>query len=212
MKRTRYAHPSTLARLTRNILAVYAHATPAERIAGAGWYPTAEHGCRVWAEAYGVHPFTVASVIAALSPQCEWTSNLRAALNMVSGANGPHVGQSRPLQANVTKARRILADNALSPDAYMREGHKVRAFARNLQGDANAVTIDTHALQIALGSPVASARVDKRSAYDCFTRAYTRAALSAGIAPSAMQAITWLTWKRLYPSGVKRAMLRKADR
>lgn len=210
MRRTsRYAHPSTVARMVRNIRKVYHQATDAEYGLGAGWYPNAVNGCNVWADRYGYDARTVASVIAALSPQCEWTSSLRAALNMVSGEYAPLTGASRPLQANIRKAERILSDRATLPDDYFVKGWKVRAFARNLQGDYQTVTVDTHAIQIALGSPTAVARVDAPSAYAAFEKAYVRAAALERTAPAKIQAITWITWKRLYSPGRKRAMQRR---
>lgn len=196
--------------MSRNILAVYSRATAEETARGNAWYPTAARGCEVWSQAHGIDARTVASVIAALSPQCEWTMNLRHALNMLSGDNLPIAGPSQPLQANVRKARAILLDGALSPDAYFIEGFKVKAFARNLQGDANAVTVDTHAGQIALADVTATPSLSHLSTYGPFADAYRKAARVAGVAPSAMQAITWLTWKRLYAPGIKRAMRRIA--
>jgi hypothetical protein len=209
-RRNRYAHPATIARMVRNIRAVYARATADEQTAGRAWYRVASHGCNVWAVEFNVHSYTVASVIAALSPQVEWQSNLRHALNLISGARATVLGASRPLQANVRKAERILSDGAYLPDAYFIEGHKVRNFARNLQGNTKAVTVDTHASQIALGTPETDARIGLLSAYACFVKAYQRAAELEGIEPCEIQAITWLTWKRLYPAGRKRAIRRDA--
>lgn len=206
--RSRYGHHATIARMSRNILAVYSRATAEEMAAGHGWYPTAQRGCVIWSDKYSVNALTIGAVIAALSPQCEWQSNLQAALALVSGLPVPRVGQSRPLQANVRKATAILLDRALSPDAYFIEGWKVKSFSRNLQGDTFAVTVDTHAGQIALNDVTATPRLGGLSAYACFAQAYRKAAAIASIEPSAMQAVTWLTWKRLYPAGRKRAMRR----
>lgn len=194
--------------MSRNILAVYSRATAEETARGNAWYPTAARGCEVWSQAHGIDARTVASVIAALSPQCEWTMNLRHALNMLSGDNLPIAGPSQPLQANVRKARAILADRALSPDAYFIEGFKVKAFARNLQGDLQAVTVDTHAGQIALNDVSATPRLDHLSTYAPFADAYRKAARLLNMPPSAVQAVSWLVWKRLYAPGVKRAIRR----
>lgn len=198
--------------MVRNIRAILARATAEEVSTGVGWYPTARHGCDVWSAKYHVDARTIASVIAALSPQCEWMQNLRAALNLVSGEYVPFTGPSRPLGANVAKARAILRDGALLPDAYFKEGYKVRSFARNLQGDYSAVTVDTHAAQIALGDPIAKIRsLEHAKPYAAVGRAYLHAASLESIEPAEIQAITWLAWKRIYSPGRKRTMLRKAD-
>jgi hypothetical protein len=197
--------------MVRNIRAVYAHATIAERTKGAAWYPTAEHGCKVWSAKYHVDARTVAAVIAALSPQCEWMQNLRAALNIVSGEFIPLTGPSRPLERNRRKAVAIYLEGALSPDDYFKDGWKVKAFARNLSGDTSVVTVDTHALQSALGDPtIRHQGIGRAKPYAAVAAAYIAAAAAEGIEPSTIQAITWLTWKRMYSPGTKRTMLKKA--
>ena len=196
--------------MRRNILRVLRQSTSEEVSAGVGWYPTAARGCVIWGEQYGVDARTVASVIAALSPQVEWQSNLRHALNMVANdALAIVSGASRPLQANVRKANAILADGALLPDAYFKEAHKVCAFARNLQGDTQTVTVDAHAAQIAMNDPTYIFRF-RRAQYAAVSRAYQHAARLEGLEPSELQAIVWLTWKRLYRPGHKRALRRYA--
>ncbi len=211
VKRHKLFHHSAQSRMVRNIRAVLAQSTSEEVSAGIGWYATANRGCVIWGEQYNVDARTVASVIAALSPQVEWQSNLRHALNMVSGDNGPVPGASHPLQANIRKARAILADNAFLPDSYFKSAPKVCAFARNLQGDTRTVTVDTHAAQIAMANPTYVFRFAPNP-FKAVALAYQSAANLEGIEPCEMQAIVWLTWKRLFTPERKRSIIAKEGR
>jgi hypothetical protein len=191
--------------MARNIAHVYSLATEKERSDGRAWYPTANGIMREWSRTYGRTVANVAALTAALSPQLRWEINLIAAADVLAGATDP----SQPvIGANWRKARRIADERLESVLNKYPYGPKVTSFAANLAGDYSAVTVDTHASQIALGSPTANGRLNTFKDYAPYVAAYTLAASHLNLNPSELQAITWLTWKRMYPAADKRTLRR----
>ncbi len=192
--------------MARNIAHVYSLSTESERIDGAEWYPRANSIMRQWSKLHDRSIMNVSCLTSALSPQLRWENNLILAADVLDGA--PRASQAC-LGANWRKAERIRDENLESVLNKFPYGPKVTNFAANLAGDYDAVTVDTHASQIALGSPQANGKLDTFAHYAPYVAAYTLAARRLNMAPSALQAITWLTWKRLYPAADKRALRNK---
>lgn len=182
--------------MRHNIMSVYRVATREDISQGLAWYPRAHAIIREWADTFDRPIANVACVVAALSPQMEWKRNLIIAADVLAG-DPPSIGGS--IQRFVRIAERIRDDRATDTANYFLQGCKVRSFAANLAGNFDLVTVDTHGAQIAAGSPLANLRVDTWRRYEPVARAYVDAATLARIRPSELQAITWLTWKRLYP-------------
>lgn len=192
-------------RLRQNLIRLYAKASPADIAAGLSWYPDAHRIVCDWAEHFELPIACVASIVAAISPQCEWPRNLIIAEDVLR--NQPQsVGGA--LHANVRKARRIFADRATDITAYFPYGPKVASFACNLAGDYSHATIDTHAMQAALNDVQARYTL-KLQPYACFAECYERVARKAGLEPAHFQAILWHTWKRLHPRVSKIAARRQ---
>lgn len=191
------------AELTANLIAVFAQATPDDISRGVAWYPAAEAGCRAWADVFALPAETVACVIAACSPQCAWDANLRVALAVLQGESVPHGA----LPANVRKARKALRKRLTVLDDIMPQGPKVQNFARNLAGDADAVTVDTHAFQAALND-VTTQAIPRPGNYGIIADCYRAAARQVGLRPCDFQAVIWVVWKRLYPWTAKQQLRR----
>lgn len=183
------------ARIEANLVALYSVASAADIADGLAWYPRAHTIVREWAEHFDLPIACVASIVAAISPQCEWPRNLIIAEDVLR--NQPQsVGGA--LHVNVRKARRIFADRATDITAYFPCGPKVASFAVNLAGDYSHATIDTHAMQAALND-VLSRHALKPKPYTVFAECYACAARSVGLEPAHFQAVLWHTWKRLHP-------------
>lgn len=193
-------------KLRSNIAHVYSLATREDIDKGSQWYPLAHNIVREWADTYGRSIGNVACVVAALSPQNEWTRNLLQASDILAG-NRPTIGG---IETNIRKAQAIANDLATDTLAYFPSGYKVRSFACNLAGDSAIVTCDTHALQIALGSPLARVTFRNWSQYAEVANAYQDVAAMMGLEPSTLQATTWITWKRIYPPEDKRALIHQS--
>lgn len=173
--------------LTRNITRVYRAATADQLVTGRTWYDEA----RALALDLTPHDIEVgAGVIAALSPLTSWTQNVRMAT--LAFHDRPAL---RGLGNSLRSADRIIAgEHPLTVLA----GPKVNAFYRNILGDPDAVTVDRHAVDIALGRPLTE---DDRTPY--LTRAsvrrigdlYRRAADRVDDTPAHVQAVTWVAWR-----------------
>jgi len=188
-----------------NLLTTYSQATPENLIAGRAWYPRSYAGVQAWAAHYGRTDANVAAIIAAVSPQCSWEDNLLIANDILQSSGQPRGGA---LLGNVVKAERIRDEGIEDTRLVFPVGPKVWNFSRNLAGEwQRAVTVDTHMVQVTFGSPTAN-RTLKWAAYDAVACAIKRAAAEADEIPAHFQAITWLTWKQMYPRIVKRELRR----
>ena len=95
---------SRMSELEHNLLSLYRTATAEDTSKGLAWYPSAHQIVCEWAETYRLPIATVACVVSALSPQCEWSRNLIVADDLLAG-RAPSVGG--PLPSNIVKAERI---------------------------------------------------------------------------------------------------------
>lgn len=203
MRQTKYERLRPTMR--RNLLRLYRRATPADLHEGRAWYSTAVRGCLAWSQQFEVDERVIACVIAAISPQCDWTTNLRIAFELLSGQT---IVSGGALRANVDKAKRVLADRSTTLETYFVGGPKVRAFAANLQGNADAVTIDGHAVQAACNDVTVTNGLHPPQ-YATVADVYRQCAAVVGERPCDFQAIIWCAWKRRYSPERKRAIIRK---
>ena len=194
-------------RFRENFVSHYHEASPAELAAGRSWYPDAHAKVATWATFAERSERNVAALVAVLSPQCPWDRNLQIAEDILCNGYSNTFGA---LPVNVLKAERVLAENVENTRDVMPTGRKVENFARNLSGDYNAVTVDTHMVQAAWNDvTVPAGPYFKRPiAYDAIANAVRLCADEVGETPAAFQAIVWTVWKRLHASGVKRHVLR----
>lgn len=205
--KTRSPLEKQIGRFRRNLLKVYRTATPSALANGRAWYPEAQAIVRELADTYGYTHATVACVVAALSPQCSWERNLLIADDVLAGRA---VSVGGALHSNIRKARALL-DARGELDTLARlypQGYKVNAFAANLLGLDDVVTVDSHGTQAAFNNPTLNLGL-KRAAYSVVARTFSRAARSVGESPSTFQAIVWCAWKERYPRAEKNRIYRR---
>jgi hypothetical protein len=182
MKSNLSHHPEAIAkRLTR----LFALTTESERGAGEAWYWRATDTIDALAAEFGHDRATVAAVVAVLSPQTPWDRNIRGARLILdahaSGDDWRSCASASVYNANVRKAFRVL-----DGDSSALRGPKVEAFAANLRGDLDYVTLDVWAIRAAI-------RADLPGRHrDAIARGYRLAAARAGISPAEFQAIIWV--------------------
>lgn len=200
--------------LCRNLRKQWKRIDDVDRIEGSGWYPLAQGIVRQWSKHYGYTVDTVAAVVAAISPQVEWTRNLVIADDVLAH-RPPSIGGV--LHVNLRKAEQLRdkdresIQNAASiahglPVWTLRArmgyqfptGPKVLNFALNLAGDMDAVTIDTHAFQCALDDPLSTIGI-RPIIYAVVADCYRTVADELAISPATFQAVLWHYWKRRYP-------------
>lgn len=179
-----------------NILAVWDETTDTDRIAGRDWYGDAYNLARTLDPA---DPVRGAAVIAVLSPLLSWPMNVRGATDIYAGR--PFRGMKR----NGAKAEAIR--DGADPDTVV-SGSKVRSFWFNIcdPGNRDAVTVDRHALDVALGrvtdDATRGAILRRKAAYAAVRDAYIAAAeiISERTGDvwhgSQVQAVTWVWWRQ----------------
>lgn len=169
-------------------------ATAADLANGLAWYDRARSQAESMAAEHGLSVAHCAGVIAALSPRCQWATNVAAARRMVSAAVS---GELEPVAAgtlaNRTKAWRIARGE--DPELVL-SGPKVRAFYANIMGDHDAVTVDVWAARAAEGRDHPHAPVKRR--YRLLAESYRRAGERRGMHPRDVQAAVWTVYRRLH--------------
>lgn len=175
----------------QNILAVLQQATPEEREFWGRWYHHAADNVREMAEYYGLPYDVVAAVVAVLSPGNKWKANLRAADDVLSGAE-----RTNGYPAQIAKARDILATH----DTSLVSGPKVTVFYQSLMDPASVeqeMVLDGHAINIWRGEvrPLKELQMPNAAERAQMVADYKAAANAAGLPVQAVQAITWYIWK-----------------
>ena len=199
---------------TRHIAAVLALATQADLAAGIDWYQRAAVLADRLSLAYGCSTAQAAGVIAALSPNNKWRRNCADAENLISAWNmglDPAVVRVSTFNGNKRKACQALAMDAptindLASLLHGKQGRKVEAFFRCITGDHNAVCVDGHAYAIWAGERIATTKTPSigKLAYQRISHAYRlvakRSAAICGesLTPAQVQAVTWVTYRRIY--------------
>ena len=176
-----------------NILVAYSRATGDQKARGIVWYRSAHSFAAGLALDGGLHSTdSAAGIIAALSPQQSWPTNCENATRLVID---PSVRVHTDLQMG--KALEIY-DGA--DWRQILKGPKELSFADNISNPkrSQAVTVDRHAVRVALGAIVAQDKcgpeviLQRKRVYDTIAQAYRDAAKGVGMLPLEIQAITWL--------------------
>ena len=192
-----------------NIKAIYLLATTQEKIDGANWYKSAHKIALNLADDYGLTLQTTAGVIASLSPRNKWSRNVIDAENLIETfVRDPESAVNIKVctfNKNKEKALNILkADQDFYTENVrdILKGPKLIEFFNCILG-VEDVCIDGHAYCIFNGSrtslkdvPSIGVKLRREIKSD-----FKKAAAKFKISPAEMQAITWVTWRRIY--GVK---------
>jgi len=175
-----------------NIAAALEEADKQSTLEGMSWYDDAHSIALSLSEHLTINQ--AAGVLAALSPQSGWSTNIASARSVcvqfeskrhITGHTGNACG----------KVERMLLGE--DPDVVL-GGRKVRSFYRNIinPADAGAVTIDRHMIDLMTGKIGTDAHILERiGIYTAATAHIRGVAREAGILPSQVQAIVWL-WHR----------------
>lgn len=168
--------------MIRRIRATWNVSTEDQREQGAKWYNEAQLVAALLAAQTGHTLDTAAAVLAHLSPRTFWAKTVQGATSlMIAGVAPGHLG------ANV---RRALGAMEAEKPLDTLHGPKVAAFAANILGDTDAVTVDVWALRVALGPDAPDSVTPKQ--YRLVADAYRAAAREAGVTPATIQATTWI--------------------
>jgi hypothetical protein len=184
-------------KIRNNILKVYKVSVNSEQN---DWYREAhQFGIEVSSflksfKNYDVTVNQVLGIVSALSPLKEWEKNKEIAVDFILTGDCGHMG------ANKRKARAILDCNG-SDDKILEilSGPKTSRFYMNMMyPDGTGVTVDRHAIAIAIGRTATNKeQALTPKAYTFIEKCYIMTAETLGLDPLHLQSITWQAWKRI---------------
>lgn len=181
----------TTTKCVNNILKVY---NSSDKFISSNWYVEANLYASKLANEFNVLLSVACGVIAALSPLKSWNENKLIAYSFFKSGKGKHT------KCFIDKALQIkLSNGDVETIAMILNGNKVISFFINIlePNQENFVTIDRHALSIAIGRNILEneGRGITFKQYEFFVNCYRIAGLKAGISAVLMQSITWETWR-----------------
>ena len=199
----------------RNIVAVFDLAAQGEVIDGMDWYDRAGNVAGHLSNLYNVTPAAAAGVIAALSPNNRWERNTIDAENIIrvyaiAGAEEAMNVKVCTYGKMKDKAIQILESPTMAHHEDILNGRKITAFYQCIIGCQDAVCIDGHAYSIWFGDRLTMKNVPNigKKLYAEIVSDYVEAAeilreagslnRFANLTAYEVQAITWVTWRRLH--------------
>lgn len=153
------------------------------------FYTNAAHFARSLEGISGITFKQVAGVIAALSPLKSWSQNKRLTIDAVFGNKIGHT------KLQTGKAKAILSSfyPTTADIEGILSGTKTINFFLNIIDEKDAITIDRHAVNLALNRFVYSGL--HNNAYTFFQQCYMKAAEELGVKPHELQSATWTSWR-----------------
>ncbi|BCL28524.1 hypothetical protein ACFFS2_30700 [Streptomyces aurantiacus] len=178
--------PGTREQFVQNIIAAWQSATPEQQHDGRVWYRTAHELAAMMTDG---NPRAGAGVIAALSANKSWPENVRLARQACeAGLTSGHFTDA------LHKTAQIMA--GADPEDVLPMERKTGQFFRLIAnpGDPDAVVIDRHAHDVAVGETYGQRDRGLSSAgrYALLAHCFREAALRLGELPSTVQAVTWV--------------------
>ena len=202
---------SQLSREARNVVAMFTQATTLEVIEGLNWYPNAHQIAYKLGQRFNTSTDKAAGVLCALSPLNKWPTNVLNAETLIkawaygTAEDAIAVKCSTP-PLNKEKAVRILQDTGESIESIL-NGPKVNEFFNSItRPEVNDVCIDGHAYCIFMGVrlPVKEVPAIGKRLRQSIKQGYRDATsfineeLGEKYLNSDIQAITWVTYKRIH--------------
>lgn len=174
----------------RNILAIYDQCeAPTE------WYKDANNFAKDLARLTNYSTVKICGVIAALSPLKSWDENKIIARSFLTGGPCKHTAVMKAKAVAILKS-----DGSVESICEILNGNKITSFFLNIVDPeaSDAVTIDRHAISIALGRNLTEAEQRLTlGQYQFFVNCYKIAASKVGVNPAKMQSATWEKWREL---------------
>ena len=202
---------SQLSHNAREIVAKFTLATSQEVQLGCDWYPSALKIATRIADKYGLRTEVVAGVIAALSPNNRWERNIVDAEAIIKcwAAGGTRTDMLNVKVCTYGKMKAKAVD-ILTRDIEIVEilnGKKIIEFFNCITNPRlNDVCIDGHAYSVWFGQrltmkevPAIGKKLRHQIKTDyCDATAFINEELDTAYTPADIQAITWVTHKRIY--------------
>jgi hypothetical protein len=182
----------TRTKVKRNILSIYNQALSNERN---DWYKDAHN----WAKGFVLTDTDFnrfCGIVSALSPLKKWEENKSMAVNYwISGGHIPHIRQFAQKAVDICNS-----DGENATVLRILRGAKICSFYNNIRypNAGNVVTVDRHALSIAIGRFMHNHEQGlTKNQYEFFRHCYVWTANELEISPQYLQGVTWSAWRRL---------------
>ena len=190
---------------TKNIIAIYKLANASEIKHGLTWYVNANTDCMRIANTLELPLHIVIGVVSALSPNNKWERNIVNAEDLCNAfINGQDMDSIKVSTYHKMKEKAwSILQSMPSYDETINilNGKKIVSFFRNISGDETDITIDGHARNIYYndrqGLTTPNTNIKKNEYLD-IQKAYLRASKKLGVKAYELQAITWVTWRRIH--------------
>lgn len=201
MRRLKYSRWSK--RIERNILSVYHQATDHDMDEGLFWYQRAHDEIQLVANRHGITIKQACGVVAAISPGLSWGLNILQADKFIYAWVGGKRGKDLPMVGAygmnaIRKALRMLEGEEPLKVFSEKTGPKTYNFYLNLiDPQSEEVTIDRHAKGAAYLVTGEKNAIVGRKEYGYLAGHYQTLAERLGLIPNKLQAICWVTWKRI---------------
>lgn len=204
MKQKYLGNELTAKKCINSIIRFYKQSTITEIKEGVKWYTDANNYCKELAQRFNISIQQAAGLIATFSPQAGWVENKRYAVTYLLNPSIQFRTLVQQIKANKIATLKSETDiyYALSTRG---KAFKTKAFYINiLHPDIPmGVTIDRHAIAICLQKPnnVFALGIEYSQLteiqYKFFEQCYFKAAKILNVLPHELQAITWVTYRRL---------------
>lgn len=144
--------------------------------------------CQELANMSGYSVIEIAGALAALSPLKSWSQNKVLTIDAITGKKVKHT------RVQVAKVDKILGSGMdVGEITTTLSGLKTMAFFRNIIGDDTVVTIDRHAVNLALNKLVYNSM--STSVYNFLSGCYKVASSVVSVRPHELQSATWFSWR-----------------
>jgi hypothetical protein len=183
-----------------NIEKYYLKAIPIEIESGKNWYSNSKDKICKIADKYNIRHEIAIAVCSALSPRCIWESNIKdmeSLLSWYSDKKKKNYPKVTTYNSNKMKAISILENE----NTNVFNTAKTFNFFQNLLNPDNPdyVTIDGHGINIYYGK---TGMVKNKHFTDKYyyriAKAYKKVAKKYNLLPNQLQAIVWLSFKRIH--------------
>tara|TARA_R100000734_G_C3317888_1_gene111421 strand:- start:787 stop:1389 length:603 start_codon:yes stop_codon:yes gene_type:complete len=186
---------NTLSRtkVKNNILKIYSLSDKSDRY---DWYAEAHAFCKSLSSDYDIPVSVACGIVSALSPLKSWEQNKKCAIQFIETGDGKH------MKAFVKKAEDIInCDGCEDCIKSILKGRKIVSFFENMlhPDKADMVTIDRHALSVALGRWIKEEDYASmtNNQYNFFRDTYKYTANILGISPILLQSSTWERFRKI---------------
>lgn len=184
------------------ITAILQHSTDSDIDDGRQWYARARQFAQDQSDEHNLNLQVVTAVISALSPETTWNINKAKTIEFLELKENSTMAT---YPNNKDKALKFLEGKLVPNEHYNLDNwRKTSAFYRNIlePNCDQRVTLDRHALRIAHGYYLTGDESiyygNTRAKYVKTENVFKQIARENGLLPNVLQAITWVTFRRLF--------------